>query len=817
MKVTIRNILFLIALALIVSVSTITVFFGGNIKDRAIAHFTKGIDTEIKFSNVTFSLVKNFPYPSITISELLILESEKFSSDTLIYSKNATIKISPLILFTNKFELSEINVFNAKLFVKNDINNNKNYNITSNENNENNLNFENLSIQDSEIIYTNDISNINFHLKENNIFIEKKDAQKYLLKCNFLCQRLNYNNKKLIEKKHINFNGPFFLKENNTSIKNAHIKIDQLSSLFSLNFFDENNFILDFKGEEQEISQIILNTPSYLKDIYNSILINGKIQYSGEIKGEAEKENPSLNIDYSISSSSFGLKDNPFYLKEISCFGTISNGLENNFETSSITLKDFIAKTNEGTVEGKGTITNLNSYNLTTDLNYNLSLIETNFYNQDSPFYKMTGRINGDIQYKGNVSFNEGFIYDLMNAEIYSRFNINETSFLYKDFAQKIFIKNAEGIIDSNKINILNSLIKYGRSNLEFSGDIIDLFPNIFNQKPSFHVSGDLLSKEVFVEDFITNNDQNYSKEKLINNMPDYIEADININLAKINYSKIKISKVSGDLNYKNRAFSTDTIFLNAFGGSVKLSGKFYQSFENNFKISTNTKFDNLDIFNTFYTFENFGQSFIQAKHLKGKISSQFVCNASWNNTFELIPEKLQLSSNLQVNEGELINFKPLESLSSFVSIDDLKHIKFSTLKNNIEIKDMRIKVPTMEIKSSAISLLISGYHDFNQEFKYKISLLLSELLASKFRLKNKDYSANADSTEKLITNVQLTMSGDKDKLDISFDKLKMKEHIQEGVKKEIQNIKQIIKEDIIQKKENLIEEELELEWEDDF
>ena len=44
-----------------------------------------------------------------------------------------------------------------------------------------------------------------------------------------------------------------------------------------------------------------------------------------------------------------------------------------------------------------------------------------------------------------------------------------------------------------------------------------------------------------------------------------------------------------------------------------------------------------------------------------------------------------------------------------------------------------------------------------------------------------------------------------------------MKEHIQQGVKKEIQNIKQIIKEDIIQKKENLIEEELELEWEDDF
>ena len=41
-----------------------------------------------------------------------------------------------------------------------------------------------------------------------------------------------------------------------------------------------------------------------------------------------------------------------------------------------------------------------------------------------------------------------------------------------------------------------------------------------------------------------------------------------------------------------------------------------------------------------------------------------------------------------------------------------------------------------MEIKSSALSVYISGTHSFNNEIDYNITLLLSELL-SKFRQKN--------------------------------------------------------------------------------
>ena len=79
------------------------------------------------------------------------------------------------------------------------------------------------------------------------------------------------------------------------------------------------------------------------------------------------------------------------------------------------------------------------------------------------------------------------------------------------------------------------------------------------------------------------------------------------------------------------------------------------------------------------------------------------------------------------IEEGELIDFEPLENLSSFVSIDDLKHVKFSTLENTIEIEDEVLTIPAMEIKSSALSVFLSGTHTFTQEIDYRIKLLLSD------------------------------------------------------------------------------------------
>jgi hypothetical protein len=196
---------------------------------------------------------------------------------------------------------------------------------------------------------------------------------------------------------------------------------------------------------------------------------------------------------------------------------------------------------------------------------------------------------------------------------------------------------------------------------------------------------------------------------------------------------------------------------------------------------------------------------------------------ATWRPGFIFEEKELKVKSHLIIEKGELIQFKPLESLSDYISIEDLKEVKFSTLENTIEIDNNVISIPTMEIKSSALSLFISGTHTFEQKINYRIKLLLSELISTKFRKKNtqikKSEFGEVEENGKIFNTVYFKMTGNSDDPNISFDGIRFREDVQKEITKEKETITTIIKEDILQTKEQKkIEQgqDVIIEWDDE-
>jgi len=189
---------------------------------------------------------------------------------------------------------------------------------------------------------------------------------------------------------------------------------------------------------------------------------------------------------------------------------------------------------------------------------------------------------------------------------------------------------------------------------------------------------------------------------------------------------------------------------------------------------------------------------------------------------FKFDRDKLQLNSHLIIEKGELISFAPLLKLSSYVSVDELKDVKFSTLENTIKIGNNNINIPAMEIKSSALSVFISGTHSFNNDIDYQIKLLLSELISKKARKRNtnldKQLLVQDDGLGR--TTLYLKMDGNVDNPNIYFDKIRIKEKIKTELINEKEEIKQIIKEDVLKQKsdstQNEDKPEVILEWEDE-
>ena len=128
---------------------------------------------------------------------------------------------------------------------------------------------------------------------------------------------------------------------------------------------------------------------------------------------------------------------------------------------------------------------------------------------------------------------------------------------------------------------------------------------------------------------------------------------------------------------------------------------------------------------------------------------------------------------------------------------EELERIKFSTLENQIEIKQGNIESPFMEIHSSAIDIALAGTHSFNNEINYDIKILLNEILGNKFKRKNKKKVSEfgiveTDNTKGMT--LFLKMEGTIDDPKIS-NSLKLSEELSKGFKKEKKVLKEILKE----------------------
>ena len=814
MKRLIRNISILTIFLFVLSGIVIPKMYGDRIKKNLSKNLTSSIKSDIEFEKLKFSIWDQFPYASVSCYNLIVSESTNFSSDTLLFAKNAFVKFNLIEIFSDNFKLKNINIENAKIFIKFNNDNDKNFDILSeNKETKKTLSFNKISFQNTNLNYNNENLNINFktNVELINLNFEKGLTQNMNIDFKSFFHHFSYNNKKYIQNKNLIFKGDIKTMSDSFEILKAEIKLEGIKSDIALKLSANKYLDFTFKSSNQKIKDVINNTPEFLKEMYSSFTSDGEISFNGKVNGDISLGNPNLEIDYKLDEVNFKIKENPFLLKHLSCNGSINNGIKNIFESSSISFENFKAFTNSGNIWGDFTVSNFNQYYLLANLNYDLGLKETNHYSIDSPFFEMQGKVKGNLDYNGAISFDNNTINKIIKAKKSGSYSIINSSFYYKNNLNKIFIDSAYGFIENHKIEIKEGYAKVGESLMNFSGDVLNLFSYIHTQKPKINIKGELKSSKINYEDLLNKND--IIDTNTITELPDYLEANISLDVENFIYDKLIVKNIKGLMLYKDLAFSTDNVEANTLTGSISLNGKFYQKEDNSFKLSINSKFEDINIKTLFYCFNNFNQEYLKYENLDGKINSQFMCNTELDNKFKFISDKFQLSSKLTINEGELIDFQPMEKLSKFVSLEDLKHIKFSTLKNDIEIKDEIIKIPSMEIKSNALSMIISGYHNFNLEYNYKIKMLLGQILAKTFKSNNIDYN-----NDELITNVQLRMSGDEDNFDIKFEKLKIKEHIKKGIKQEVKTIKDIIKEDIIDKKQEIVnDDEIEIEWDDNF
>ena len=785
------------------------------IKHKAIDGINQKLDAKITVNDkIEITFFKTFPNVTLELNKVFI--EDKFNkNDTLANVETINFTINPLSLLDEELSIKSIILRNGIVRLKTYKDGKSNYDILkkddSKKDNSAKLNLEKIIIEKIDLIYDDLRSKIYINTFINDASFSGKFYNKdfdIFVKLNATAKKLLISEISFLNKNKVQANFDLFYKAENKciSFKENNIDIDGTNfNCFGDICTETNHINLSAKAKGSSLKNGLKLIPKSLFQL-NGISGNGKYNIDILLTGKLNK--PKINIDFNLENATAKIEEYNLEVDDLYSSGSFSNIPKNNLIINEFTLKsgktflngsmkipDLDSKKMELVLDGEIDMPLLEKFKLKSiELNSGTTKFQNLFFNFN---YRIQDSIWVATKLLGNI------VFDNVQGEF--------------NKIQQDFELNGDLKFVNKKVNIKNIDLLIGKNDIQYSGIIknsLNFFQNdIFGTNDALVLKGKLKSTVFDINDFLENNsvgkdtsDNKYNLLKWLN-----VIVDINFKVDKLIYKKLEVNDIKSKIISKEAGlFSFRNLKANSLGG--KANGDVEIRFFNNRKLEVfiSSKLKNIEIKKLFTDLENFGQTALTDKNIKGKLDAKLTTSMVFKNFTEFQASELILQTDFVLNDGELIKLKSLESLSNYLSIDQLEHIYFSTYKSSISIVNKVLKLNNSEIQSNLISLDIGGTHSFDNEIDYAIKLNLKNLLATKFKKKktlDKDYVNNV----KGGINIFISMKGTVDNPIIKMDKKNANLNLKENLKNEKENLKDLFKKD-----KTFFENEEELYFEDE-
>ena len=773
-----------------------------DLEQAVIKEINKRLKSPIKIGDIEFSVIKNFPFASVELNNILAIDA--FQEDTLCEIELLQLKFNALDLYNNIYIIQELTLKNgfASIYYKDSMPNYEIWHSTKDSSQEGITDFglENISLENFKIAYaTEDIQSI-FVNNESKLQLSINNGRTEInLDGDITNEKLFLDGINHLPSKKLNVNGNIVIDTLGLNIKSAIVLSDiQLD--------------LDFNSTDKAMT-VKLNTSEFeLEPTFNLIPKNYLSALEGyELQGKSaiefnyisdQQKEAYINVDFDLKEGYIKGKDLPFEMNETSFKGSYSNGKQRKDASTEIKLNNIQFTANSELVKANATIQGLENPTLITDFNTQIQLSEIEKWGYEHDFKSLIGDAQIKGTYKGKIGLKNKVTYDLAMAEKTADLTIDNLSFHSDQQSPKLSeAKLHLKLVDDNvNISAFNgTLVK--ESKINFVGGIENVFSYLFLKNASLKIAGNLSSDLMIIDEFLDDTDKTskttQESKPQATNLPNDIIANINLNLIDLTFDRFHMRNFSSKISYKNKLLKAKDIVLETMSGKITSNVTFEQVIDGKLRLISTTGLDNINVRQLFYEFHNFGQTTMRHKHLKGKIDSEIYLRNEWDNYFNPIDDHLYSFIDVKINDGELLDFEPLMMMSDYISVEELKRIKFSTLENQIEIKNNLIDIPFMEIHSTAIDIAGAGTHSFDNEMDYEFKILLNEILGNKFKRENKkkvsEFGVVQDDGVKGMT-MFLKMKGTVDDPQISYNTLRLRESLSDGFKKEKKELKDVIK-----------------------
>jgi hypothetical protein len=839
-KIGIGVAIFLLALF---SLSVVGVYvFEDKIKAIAIERINANVHTEIKISAIELSFFKHFPNASIIFKDVDIVNPESYAEKgSLLKAKKVALTFNIFNLFTNNYRIKSVFVNSGELNILRNNDDEVNYIFWKKDDshNENNMSFDvdKLVFEEMKFRYLDETVMFDGKALINTLRLKGKfndevfdlNAQIDFLVDNLKAEDYSFlKGKKLLADLSLNID----TKNERIEFRKSEIQLSGFQ-LISSGIWSYANSTSDLdillSGKNMEIASILSLLPPEYEGEINDFESSGDFYFNASIKGKLnKKENPEVKADFGIKKGSISNKKKGLKIRKAYLTGYYSNGAKRRIGTSVIDVQTFDLEMQNGHAKGKIKLSNPEQLEIDLKADINIQLSEISAFLSTDKIQKTEGYCKGNFMIKGNFDDiqkidKQGFKSIRTSGDL----SFNNCSFLLS--GSQVTYRNFNGRLtfDNNNIIVENFIGNVAGSSIEINGKLGNVFSYMASKNQTLFLDATLKANEINFDEFLKN--ENPSKTSIAYELsfPQNIKVNITADIDAFRFRKFSATNIEGKVSLSDGQFRTEKLHLKAMGGKLELSGTLTANNAGNFLIESKSVFTNVNIREMFTSFENFGQDVMMDANLNGKLNANLNFSAPMSKALDIDVDKVYALTELRITQGELINFEPLNAMSRFISLDELKLIKFSELKNQIEIKNKKIIIPRMDINSSALNITVSGTHSFDNIVDYHIKLYLNDLLAKKAKRNKRENNEfgviEDDGLGK--TKLFLTMKGSVDDPTFEYDRQGSKENRKQNLAEEKKELKQIFQKEFGKKdkgdekktnKKESIQQKIIVEWEDD-
>jgi len=796
-------------------------------KDRIIQQFireaNKQLNTPITIKKMDVSVFQEFPQLSIVFYDVYIEDSHP-GQYPLVTAQKVSFQLNPLQVWRGDYTIQGMEIRDSEAHLKINEKGENNYTIVKKQKGiegQSAVSFalSNVSLHNTRVHY------VDLRMVQDFIFQSQRldasihsveDIYDIEAKGQLTTGKLMIGSNNYLKEKSFEIESHLVYDDNKKHLTIHPSDLGLKSSSFTVSgtygWKDKNVINISTSGRNTDIQTLLSLLPESKGKKFDRYRSRGDVYFKARLEGEiSSAASPALTIDFGFDDATLFHPDYKTRIENANLKGSFSTRNVNNLSKATLSLKDINGKLNNENFSANFILKNFSDPDLILDFKGKLDAPAVfDFYPVEEVKY-VSGSIMVDIAFEGRINLLKNK-NTAQQVSTLGTVDMNGVNLLYGE--THIPLENLQGNLqfNNNDLALSNVTGKLGNSDFRLNGFFKNIITFLLFEGQPIGIETDLKAKyidlnELFALGFGDNDAGNTESDEYIFNLSKNVHLNFNCDIKSLDYKRFHGEEIRGDLLVKNQMAVSRKLSVRTMGGELSLSGIVDAKNNKAIDVVTTFKLNGINIDSVFYVFENFRQTFIQDKHLKGKATADVNLEMTLNQNLRLYQETLIADIGISIAKGELNNFEPLKKLERYLGDEGLDRLRFSDLKNDIHIENKHIYLPQMEVKSNVTDIRISGTHTFDQHIDYRLIMPLRRKRIMDPEAKGA-FEEDAQGNSRLF----LKITGTTDDYRVAYDTEAVKEKIVSDLKKEVAELK-----DAFKTKGKKKEKELELSKEEYF